>query len=411
MHKHKQHKQLGFTIIELLIVIVIIAVLATLTIVAYSGIQARAQTGVIETDLNNASKQLDVYKFGTSSNETYPADLASTNIKANPGTTLQYIYTSADNSYCLAATTGGISYKITSSDTTPVAGTCGAALPAGYETAPIAGSANTSFGGYSPIEPSSCPSVGGSWIKVPGNTLYGLPDGFCVQKYAASNVSGVATSQAAGPRWTAITQPVAATDASAVTPGSHLLSEAEWMTIAANAAAQPQNWSGGSVGNGTLPIGSATATYGGVVVTLSNGQTIAFDTGASSYYAAYEWTCYTGANANSCGLAAQYQPTPANAYYTDQFNLFSGYGSFTTNGSGYYYGDPRYANSTLGAYINSSRNNGLGYLRSSYASGSSTVYTFIRGFWTGVNSSGLFTLYMYTNQSYAHAQYGFRVAF
>lgn len=39
--KHKRHKT-GFTIVELLIVIVVIAILAVITIVAYNGIQTRA---------------------------------------------------------------------------------------------------------------------------------------------------------------------------------------------------------------------------------------------------------------------------------------------------------------------------------------------------------------------------------
>ena len=40
----KQTKSSGFTIVELLIVIVVIAILAAITIVAYNGIQDRANT-------------------------------------------------------------------------------------------------------------------------------------------------------------------------------------------------------------------------------------------------------------------------------------------------------------------------------------------------------------------------------
>ncbi len=43
-------RQRGFTIVELLIVIVIISILAVIVIVAYSGIQDRARAAKIQTD-------------------------------------------------------------------------------------------------------------------------------------------------------------------------------------------------------------------------------------------------------------------------------------------------------------------------------------------------------------------------
>lgn len=406
----------GFTIVELLIVIVVIGILAAITIVAFNGVSKKAHIAVIQSDLSNSSTQLEKYKLTLSTSEQYPADLSSADLKASPGTTYQYTYTASTNSYCLTASNNGIDYNVSSSNNVPTSGVCpghtssSGGLPAGYETAPLASGGSTSFDGYKAVEPSSCPTHGGSWIKVPGNSLYNKANGFCVQQYPAVNVSGVATSQNTGNKWTVITQPDAMTAASAVDTNTHLFTEDEWMTIATNAAAQPANWSGGSVGNGTLPTGSSTATHGGTSVVLSNGQTIYFDTGSGSYYASNEWTCYTGPSADNCGLAATHQPIPANAYYTDQFGTFTSYGTLATNGSGYYYGDPRYANSALGPYINASRNSGLGYLRSSYISGSGTIYAFSRGTWTGAQSSGLFTLYIFTTQTYEHATYGFRVA-
>ena len=46
-------KDRGFTIVELLIVIVVIAILAAITIVAYSGITARANTTKAQTNAAN----------------------------------------------------------------------------------------------------------------------------------------------------------------------------------------------------------------------------------------------------------------------------------------------------------------------------------------------------------------------
>ena len=55
-------KQTGFTIVELLIVIVVIAILAAITIVAYNGIQDRARVSTIQTDLTNIKKKMYLYQ-------------------------------------------------------------------------------------------------------------------------------------------------------------------------------------------------------------------------------------------------------------------------------------------------------------------------------------------------------------
>src|SRR5665647_517552 len=62
-------KLAGFTIVELLIVIVVIGILATVTIVAYNGIQQRATGASLQTDLKGASTQLKMYQVD---NGAYP---------------------------------------------------------------------------------------------------------------------------------------------------------------------------------------------------------------------------------------------------------------------------------------------------------------------------------------------------
>jgi prepilin-type N-terminal cleavage/methylation domain-containing protein len=56
----KWAKQTGFTIVELLIVIVVIGILAAITIVAYNGIQSRANDNAVRSDLTNFAKKVRV---------------------------------------------------------------------------------------------------------------------------------------------------------------------------------------------------------------------------------------------------------------------------------------------------------------------------------------------------------------
>ena len=58
--------QSGFTIVELLIVIVVIAILAAITVVAFNGIQGRAQTSKINSDFSTLSKAIAAAQVQTS---------------------------------------------------------------------------------------------------------------------------------------------------------------------------------------------------------------------------------------------------------------------------------------------------------------------------------------------------------
>jgi prepilin-type N-terminal cleavage/methylation domain-containing protein len=62
-------KKPGFTIVELLIVIVVIGILAAITIVTYSGIQARAENAKTIAALNDYSNGLGLYQ---AANGIYP---------------------------------------------------------------------------------------------------------------------------------------------------------------------------------------------------------------------------------------------------------------------------------------------------------------------------------------------------
>lgn len=69
MFFHTNHKNSGFTIVELLIVIVVIAILATITIVAFNGIQQRAHTSATKTAASSLRKKVESY---SAFNNAYP---------------------------------------------------------------------------------------------------------------------------------------------------------------------------------------------------------------------------------------------------------------------------------------------------------------------------------------------------
>jgi len=118
----------GFTIVELLIVIVVIAILAAITIVSYNGIVERAKISSIVSDLSSSYQQLAVESVDGG---IYPASAAAVNggqgLKASSGTVLQYNYDSSSNTYCLSATNGSLVYRITSNNNVAIQGACPAA--------------------------------------------------------------------------------------------------------------------------------------------------------------------------------------------------------------------------------------------------------------------------------------------
>src|SRR5215210_417943 len=88
-----KRKQSGFTIVELLIVIVVIGILAALVVTTFAGIQRKARNTERETDVKAIHGQLEAY---FAQNNSYPAlaDLndatwRSNNLKGLDGQALQ----------------------------------------------------------------------------------------------------------------------------------------------------------------------------------------------------------------------------------------------------------------------------------------------------------------------------------
>lgn len=379
----------GFTIVELLIVIVVIGILAAIVIVAYNGIKARADEASLQSEVSQLNKKLLVYKVTNS--DALPIDASTGGFTVANNHTLYYRVTPDGKNYCLASSMQGdptVAYSATSTQPAVKKGTC-----EGY-------------------------------VVVPGSATFSTSD-FWVMKYEAKNVSGRALSQAANTPWVSINQTDAISTSAAACDGCHLTSEGEWMTIAANVLGVATNWSGGSVGSGYIYSGhndnspanalaadtndangysgtgnssGETALTSGVqgnsqrrTLTLTNGEVIWDFSGD-----VWEWTAGTiAAGGQQPGLAGEV------AYAWKQWN----------NGSLLFNGLPPASRplAVSGAVASYSSAQGIGTLYSNYGEGG--VRAFIRGggWYNGANA-GVLALNLDCMPSITSSGIGFRVS-
>jgi prepilin-type N-terminal cleavage/methylation domain-containing protein len=111
----------GFTIVELLIVIVVIGILALLVITTYSGIQAKARNSKRQTDIQSVQTQLEAF---FSQNGYYPS-LTDLNSSAWLGTNMKSLDQNAlidpsnptqSKTFLSAPAAKSYSYQVTQSD-------------------------------------------------------------------------------------------------------------------------------------------------------------------------------------------------------------------------------------------------------------------------------------------------------
>jgi prepilin-type N-terminal cleavage/methylation domain-containing protein len=362
----------GFTIVELLVVIVVIGILAAITIVSYTGISSKAVNSSLQSDLSGAKKRLAIFY---TDNGAYPA---TNNCGIAESTTNICLKTSGSNSFTYTPinTTSPLAFHLTSAN--------GSTTYTATDTA----------GPYTPI---TCLT---GYIVVPGNSTYGTND-FCVMKYEAKNVGGVATSQAAGTPWVNISQTTAISTAAAACTGCHLITEGEWLTIAQNVLNVPGNWSGSSVGSGYIPRGNsdssaatdASADLTGVhkrALTLSNGEVI-WDLAGN----VWEWTSGTV-------QSPAVQPGVTGAGYNwREWNTVTNPGTISPN--------PSPATTGIAGASTWTSSNGIGQ---TYSSADETG---LRGFprggdWGHSGYAGVLTLALNSAPGLTDSGIGFRVA-
>lgn len=101
----RQTSKLGFTIVELLIVIVVIAILAAIGIIAYNGIQERARVSRASSQLSQTAKKIALWQVDNPG--AIPANLSSAGITNSPEATYQYRRYDSNSTYCISVTLDG----------------------------------------------------------------------------------------------------------------------------------------------------------------------------------------------------------------------------------------------------------------------------------------------------------------
>lgn len=117
-----QKNNKGFTVVELLIVVVVIAILAAITIVAFSGIQERAKQSASQSAAAQTAKKIAIWQAD------YPnqsPDLAQFTNLVGSDVISSYQHSPGSNgAYCFTFTKANVSYYASASQQTPVAGAC-----------------------------------------------------------------------------------------------------------------------------------------------------------------------------------------------------------------------------------------------------------------------------------------------
>ena len=122
----------GFTIVELLIVIVVIAILAAISVVAFVGIQMRARESVATNSLQQTARKISVWRVDNGESAT-PANLAGIAVDSSPKIGYQYLRQNSDANYCITITVdSAVSYYINdTTQKTPTKGACAGHIDAG----------------------------------------------------------------------------------------------------------------------------------------------------------------------------------------------------------------------------------------------------------------------------------------
>lgn len=268
----------GFTIVELLIVIVVIAILAALVIVSYNGVRDNAVVSSLKSDLNQASKQMGLAALDNQNR--FPTTIPSS-FKPSKGNVLQLTtVTDSAKSWCMNAY--GPNNIVVSLDSNST-----------FREYPCPGATiGSAVGGSVPLAPRSTNLITdlSAW-RTSGNMSY---DPTTKEMRCTYGAAGSATSplmRVDGPNGGTFKYEAYATVASTTRPnsgtyvGSSYLA-ADGITAAYNTAPSPGPYSG----NGYAPTLSSLSSWQPLTFTMTMGPSIIYatmtmycDNGATQY--------------------------------------------------------------------------------------------------------------------------------
>ncbi|MEO8691811.1 MAG: GEVED domain-containing protein [Candidatus Saccharimonas sp.] len=131
LHRSTSRSHSAFTIVEMVVVIAIIGILATVTIVSYKGVTGHAREVALQTDLSHNADAVDIYQ---SYEHSYPSGTGNDlnggqGLKVSNGNKLTY-YTNdpTNDAYCIQAvypaTNPTIAFFVTDTKHAPQKGVC-----------------------------------------------------------------------------------------------------------------------------------------------------------------------------------------------------------------------------------------------------------------------------------------------
>ena len=209
----------GFTLVELLIVIAIIAILAAVVIPHFVGIMDQARDSAIKASMNGLLNEAVRVYMGQRNLFGFCATPFVNRLRAD------------------IEDEGGVFHCLETPDYMAASSSLFTTDKHWVVT----------FGGRKGYGPSLA-----NWVLVPGNRALGTSP-FLVMKFEAKNVGGVPTSQPEGTPWVNISQSEARAVCEA--QGWRLMTDTEWIALARNIESVGWNWSGGHPGNGQMSDG------------------------------------------------------------------------------------------------------------------------------------------------------------